>query len=126
MSISDTDLDDILAKPATLTVVPAKANEPTPEQEEQAKFDAVMTGPFTPEALKDAALKAYNERLPRFLHSTEMQMKSHAARGAFVVELDSQGVKNYQQGVVADLKEKGWAAEIDGTRIIVTLVPEQS
>lgn len=98
--------------------------EKTVEQEEQEKFDAVMDGPFTPEALKDAAITSFKYRLPKFLHSTQMQMKQHAARGAFIVELDSQGAKNYQLGVVRELKALGFAADIDGTKIVVPLVAD--
>lgn len=93
----------------------------TQEQIEQEKFDAVVDGPFTLEALRDAAIESFKYRLPKFVESSEAQIRHGQDVGNLVAVLESYGLSNFQLGVARELKAKGMEPEIDGTKLIVPL-----
>lgn len=97
--------------------------EKTEEELEEEKFEAVVNGPFSPEALQAAAIETYKRRLPKWIENTKLEMKRNAARGAFVTELETHGINNFAAGVVRALNSEGFGATAEGSRIVVPLVP---
>lgn len=131
-TVSDQDIAKMLGDeaPPHLEVVksPESVGEAAPPEKtedelEQEKFDAVVAGPFSPEALQAAAIETYKRRLPKWIENTKLEMKRNAARGAFVTELETHGIKNFAAGVVRALNSEGFGATAEGSRIVVPLVP---